>query len=128
MTSGAMKQGVPQKVLRARYFCAAQAVWNCALLLALVALLGLSARAQHPHHLQKLHCSPSRYSHAALTRDCAIYVSARGREGGCALIVDSRVAIIPSVSHKVWSEGLQEHESAPSTPVRAQVAQCQKGG
>ena len=43
MTSGAMKQGVPQKVLRARYFCAAHAVWNCALLLALVALLGLSA-------------------------------------------------------------------------------------
>ncbi len=47
MTSGAMKQGVPQKVLRARYFCAAHAVWNWALLLALVALLGLSAQAQH---------------------------------------------------------------------------------
>ena len=45
MTSGAMKQGVPQNVLRARYFCAAQAFWNCPLL-PLVALLGLSADIQ----------------------------------------------------------------------------------
>lgn len=56
MTSGAMKQGVPQKVLRARYFCAAQAVWNCPLLPALVALQGLSAHAKHPDCPQKSCC------------------------------------------------------------------------
>ena len=43
MTSGAMKQGVPQKVLRARYFWAAHAFWNCPMLPPLAALLGLSA-------------------------------------------------------------------------------------
>ena len=46
MTSGAMKQGVPQKVLRARYFWAAHALGNCPMLPPLAALLGLSAGHQ----------------------------------------------------------------------------------
>ena len=55
MTSGAMKQGVPQKVLRARYFWAAHAFWNCPMLPPLAALLGLSARQQRANQISALH-------------------------------------------------------------------------
>ena len=55
MTSGAMKQGVPQKVLRARYFWAAHAFWNCPMLPPLAALLGLSAEHQSARQISAVY-------------------------------------------------------------------------
>ena len=76
MTSGAMKQGVPQKVLRARYFCAAQAFWKCPLPLPPqlpLALLGLSA---HPH--AQVHSLVQRHMHLAPTGGCQAFLRRPG--------------------------------------------------
>lgn len=132
MTSGAMKQGVPQKVLRARYFCAAQALWKCPLPLPPQlppALLGLSAQ---PHAW--VHSLVQRHVHLATTGGCQVLLcrpgtlevpaaaaaSARGTAG--ALCKQQRPLPLYAYTHGVVSADVILFSAAPFT--RADITVC----